>query len=84
MNFDNQRKGLKSVKFDIQRKGVKSVNFKNPRKGINLFLKKICFRKEKSDKERSSSNPMVDLFYGQFRAEGVHEGTSTDRQKKDL
>ncbi|XP_052804865.1 ubiquitin carboxyl-terminal hydrolase 25-like [Mya arenaria] len=31
---------------------------------------------EKTDKERSchGNNPMVDLFYGQFRAEGVNEG----------
>ncbi|WAR05273.1 UBP25-like protein [Mya arenaria] len=31
---------------------------------------------QKTDKERSchGNNPMVDLFYGQFRAEGVNEG----------
>ena len=37
----------------------------------------MLYRAEKTDKERSSSNPMVDLFYGQFRAEGVHEGNVT-------
>ena len=35
------------------------------------------FRTDNSNSsESTSSNPMVDLFYGQYRADGVNEGNS--------
>ena len=44
-------------------------------KDSTMFIN--IFRTDNSNSsESTSSNPMVDLFYGQYRADGVNEGNT--------